>query len=278
MSSTTSPASSANRAARRPRRAAAGRAGSSGATARPGRPPRRSWSGSRWRLAASCWAEPALVTIAPVSGSRRGHSSMIRPSKRARSSASGSQTSTTARPPGPRWSASAWRARPLGGPGRQHEQRVERDEREAEPAGVGQPQADEVGFDEGQAIRSRRRPRARRRARSSIAGSRSTPVTSVAGLGQRDRQPAGPDGQLEDRAIGPIGQREIQVEVARVVGQVEVVQARERRRGRGIGSVEHRPGQLAPVGVPWLVGNRSAGMVSPPSGRACRRPAGRPAR
>ena len=42
----------------------------------------------------------------------------------------------------------------LGGPGRQHEQRVERDEREAEPAGVGQPQADEVGLDERQPVRA----------------------------------------------------------------------------------------------------------------------------
>ena len=42
-------------------------------------------SGSRSPVAASCWAEPALVTIAPVSGSSRGHSRTIRPSKRARS-------------------------------------------------------------------------------------------------------------------------------------------------------------------------------------------------
>ena len=55
----------------------------------------------------------------PVSGSIRSYSKIIRPSKRARSSASGSQTSTTARPSGARWSASdrtaarwrpAWRA------------------------------------------------------------------------------------------------------------------------------------------------------------------------
>ena len=37
-----------------------------------------------------------------------------------------------------------------------------------------------------------------------------------------------PDGELEDRAAGPRGQGEEQVEVARVLGQVEVVEARER--------------------------------------------------
>jgi hypothetical protein len=60
----------------------------------------------------------------------------------------------------------------------------------------------------------------------------------VARLGQRDRQPAGPDAQLEDRAVGPIGEREIEVEVAWIVGQVEVVQARECSRGRGVRAAE----------------------------------------
>ena len=59
----------------------------------------------------------------------------------------------------------------------------------------------------------------------------------VARLGQRDGQPAGADGQLEDRAVGRVGQREVEVEVAGVVGEVEVVQAREGRRGRGVGSI-----------------------------------------
>jgi len=58
------------------------------------------------------------------------------------------------------------------------------------------------------------------------------------GLGQRDRQAAAPDGELEHRAIGPVGQREVKVEIARVVRKVEVVQTGERRRGRGVGSVE----------------------------------------
>ena len=55
----------------------------------------------------------------------------------------------------------------------------------------------------------------------------------MAGLGQRDRDPAAADRELEDRAAGRAGQREVQVEVARVLEEVEVVQAGERRRGRG---------------------------------------------
>ena len=46
-----------------------------------------------------------------------------------------------------------------------------------------------------------------------------------------------PDAQFEDRAFAPIGQGEVEVEVAGVVGQVQVVQARESRRGRGVGSI-----------------------------------------
>jgi hypothetical protein len=45
----------------------------------------------------------------------------------------------------------------------------------------------------------------------------------VAGLGQRDRQPAGPDAQLEDPSVGAVGQGEVEVEIAWIVGQVEVV-------------------------------------------------------
>ena len=147
----------------------------------------------------------------------------------------------------------------LGGPGRQHEQRVEGDERQAETAGVGQAQADDVRLDEGQAILA-----------GVAAGPPARPVEhgrvevdagdQVAGLGQRDGQPAGPDRELEDRTLGAIGQREIQVEVARVVDEVEVVQAGQGRRRRRIGPVERQS------------------MVSPPSGCARRRGAGRPAR
>ena len=87
----------------------------------------------------------------------------------------------------------------------------------------------------------------------------------VAGLGQRDRQPPGPDRELEDRAVGAVGQREVQVEVARIVDQVEVVQAGEGGRGCAASrAVEHGRGQ---PGWPWRsdgpAGNRSAGKSTP---------------
>ena len=168
----------------------------------------------------------------------RGHSSMIRPSKRARSSASGSQTSTTARPPGARWSARARTRRALGGAGRQHEQRVEGDEREAEATGVGQAQPDDVGLDEGQPVLGRPSrwpvlepgPASPGRGRRRSPRGRPRPAGPPAGRSRRRSSRIGP--------LGPLGEREIEVEVARVVGQVEVVQARECRRGRGVGSVE----------------------------------------
>ncbi len=83
----------------------------------------------------------------------------------------------------------------------------------------------------------------------------------VAGLDQRDGQPAGPDRELEDRPVDPLGEGEIQVEVAGVVGEVEVVQACEGSGGRGVGSVER-----------WHPG------VSRPSERRVRRGGGRRAR
>jgi hypothetical protein len=45
----------------------------------------------------------------------------------------------------------------------------------------------------------------------------------VTRLRQRDREAAGPDAKLEDGSLGPIGEGKVEVEVARVVGQVEVV-------------------------------------------------------
>jgi hypothetical protein len=62
----------------------------------------------------------------------------------------------------------------------------------------------------------------------------------VPGLREWDRQPPGPDAQFEDRPFGAIGEGEVEVEVAGVIGQVEVVEARESRRGRGVGSIEPR--------------------------------------
>ncbi len=59
-------------------------------------------------------------------------------------------------------------------------------------------------------------------------------------FGQRDRQPTGTDCEFEDRAFGALGEREVEVEIARFVGEVEVIQPRERGRRRGVGSIERR--------------------------------------
>jgi hypothetical protein len=60
----------------------------------------------------------------------------------------------------------------------------------------------------------------------------------VAGLGKGYRQPPAPHRQLEDRAAGTGGEGQVEVQVTRVVGQVQVVQAGERGRRRGIGPVQ----------------------------------------
>jgi hypothetical protein len=63
---------------------------------------------------------------------------------------------------------------------------------------------------------------------------------AMAGLGERDGQPTGPDREFEDRTLGAIGERQVQVDIARVVDEIEVVQAGERRGGGGVGPVERR--------------------------------------
>jgi hypothetical protein len=60
----------------------------------------------------------------------------------------------------------------------------------------------------------------------------------VAGLGERHGQPPGPDRELEDRAVGAVGKRQIEVQVAGIVGQVEVIEARERGSGRRVRSTQ----------------------------------------
>ena len=126
----------------------------------------------------------------------------------------------------------------LGGPGRQDEQRVERDERQAEATGIGQAQPDDVGLDEGQPVLARGPAWPACRARSSIAGSRSTPVTawpaSASGIASRPVPTA-------SSRIGPSARSASARYRSRSPGssvEVEVVQARECRRGRGVGSVE----------------------------------------
>ena len=163
------------------------------------------------------------------------------------------------RRPGARWSASVSEGRPLRGPGRQDQQRVERDEGEPEPAGVGQAQADDVGLDERQAVApsGRRRGRASR-ARASIAGSRSTPVT-----GGRPRPAGRPAGRSRPPARGS-GRRPGRR--ARGTGRGRP----GRRRGRGRTGAPGRPrsrvgrssigaSARVAVAVERLGGNRSAG-------------------
>ena len=47
-------------------------------------------------------------------------------------------------------------------------------------------------------------------------------------LGQRDGEAPGPGRELEDRSAGPSGEGQVQVQVARVLGEVEVVEPGER--------------------------------------------------
>ena len=61
-------------------------------------------------------------------------------------------------------------------------------------------------------------------------GSLSTTVTAWPGERQGDRQPTAAPGQLQDRAAGPLRHGEVQVQVARVVLEVEVVVAGEAGR------------------------------------------------
>ncbi len=49
----------------------------------------------------------------------------------------------------------------------------------------------------------------------------------MAGGRQGNGEPPGPGRQLEDRPARPLGERQVQVQVARIVDQVEVVEPRE---------------------------------------------------
>jgi hypothetical protein len=60
----------------------------------------------------------------------------------------------------------------------------------------------------------------------------------VAGRRERDGKPAAAHGELKDRAAGAVGQGEVQVEIARVVDEVEVVQPREGGRRFPVGRTE----------------------------------------
>ena len=118
--------------------------------------------------------------------------------------------------------------RTLGRPVREHEDRVEGDEGEPEPAGVRQAQPDEVRLDEGQVL-GRDRPGqcgtrlGPREHRWIEIDGRDPVATGRQGHGQAP----GPGRELEDRPAGPLGQGEIEVEVARIVDEIEVVETRQ---------------------------------------------------
>ena len=103
------------------------------------------------------------------------------------------------------------------------------DEREPERARRRKLQAEQVGLhelDSVRALRACRRLPVGGRARAS-PGSRSTRGDVVAGGGERNRDPARAAAELEDRAARPRREGEVQVEVARILDEVEVVEAGE---------------------------------------------------
>ena len=189
------------------------------------------------RVAGSYQAATDFVTSLPVSGSSRSHSSETRPSKRDQVARGRLPRIDTARPPGARRSAIAGRSVAAGARAGEQQDRVQGDEREAEGASRPRP---------GSPPRRRGRPRPSSR-RSAAAGLRRRPA-AVRGRASRDRcrrprragrpRPAGrasrprPDRELDDRSADPLRQGAIQVEVAGILGEVEVVEARQRRRAR----------------------------------------------
>ena len=122
------------------------------------------------------------------------------------------------------------------------EQRVEGDDRQpvARRRRRGAPCGRRPRRGAGDARRRRPAASAARLARASIAGSMSTPVTAspAAARGTAIRPRAA--GELQDRAAGPAGQREVQVEVARVLGEVQVVEPGKRVGRRGLGRSRQR--------------------------------------
>ena len=170
----------------------------------------------------------------PSSGSRRGHSRMTRPSipreilrvgqphvhdrEAARLEMLGERRATL--PPGPHASPSS-------------HQRVEGDEAQPERAGLRQGGARRCRPRRARAWPHRSAACAARcRARASIAGSMSTPMTRWPGRDSGTASRPRADAELEHRSARPVRQRYVQVDIARVVGKIEVVEAGERRGGR----------------------------------------------
>ena len=112
---------------------------------------------------------------------------------------------------------------------------------------------EQVRLDEGQAVR--RHP--------GRLGPRPAPVEHggvdvhgrdlVAGERQRNGQAAGAGRELQHGAVGAVGERQVQVEVARIVLEIEIVETGEGGRRGGIGPVEHgrdASGSRAPRAAP----------------------------
>jgi len=124
---------------------------------------------------------------------------------------------------------------PLGVPRRHQEERVEGDEREPVCAGAGQVELEQVRLDELQSAAG---------APAGRCGPGPGPLEHrrievhrrdvEPGRGERDGDPAAACRELEDRAAGAGREGPVEVDISRIVDEIEVVQAGQRaaRRGR----------------------------------------------
>ncbi len=105
----------------------------------------------------------------------------------------------------------------------------------------GRLQIEQVRLDEGQAVRQHpgrlgTGPATVDHGRVDVDGR-----DLVTGARQRHGETTGPGRELEHGTVRPVGEREIQVEVARIVLEIEIVETGEGGRRGGIGPVEHDP-------------------------------------
>jgi hypothetical protein len=83
----------------------------------------------------------------------------------------------------------------------------------------------------------------------------------MASLGQRNGQAARARGKFEDGTAGPVGQGEIEVEIARILVEVEIVESRKRSGGLRIGPAKSgRSGRVDDLSPPSGFGARRAGV------------------
>ena len=79
---------------------------------------------------------------------------------------------------------------------------------------------------------------------------------------QRDGEPATPGGKLEDRAVRAVGQGEVEIEVVRIVAEVEVIQPGEFPCSRRIGGFDHPAAGSQRTGRPAALRTASALIAS----------------